>query len=184
MCTTAEYDLIVLDLMIPKMPGTDVLRTIRTRDGITPIIILTAISEMRSTIDLRGADDGMTKPLDRGELLARSHALIRRGKGQKEAVPSFGTISLPPTDQTVSRGGQGPGSLAHGMSRPRIPDSSPQADCSSRELLEHLYDFTWEHHSNVIEAHISNLRRKLRSGTQQTVVENLRGRGYRLCRFR
>jgi two-component system response regulator PhoP len=102
MCTTAEYDLIVLDLMIPKMPGTDVLRTIRTRDGITPIIILTAISEMRSTIDLLGADDYMTKPLDRGELLARSHALIRRGKGQKEAVPSFGTISLPPTDQTVS----------------------------------------------------------------------------------
>jgi two-component system response regulator PhoP len=60
----------------------------------------------------------------------------------------------------------------------------PRRIVSSRELLEHLYDFTWEHHSHVIEAHISNLRRKLRSGTQQTVVENLRGRGYRLCRFR
>jgi DNA-binding response OmpR family regulator len=50
-------------------------------------------------------------------------------------------------------------------------------------LLEHLYDFTWEHHSNVIEAHVSNLRRKLRSATESTVIENLRGRGYRLSSF-
>jgi two-component system response regulator PhoP len=57
----------------------------------------------------------------------------------------------------------------------------PKRIVSSMELLEHLYDFTWAHHSNVIEAHISNLRRKLRSATQQTVVENLRGRGYRLA---
>jgi two-component system response regulator PhoP len=52
---------------------------------------------------------------------------------------------------------------------------------SNRELLEHLYDFTWDRHSNVIEAHISNLRRKLRNTTQQTMIENLRGRGYRLA---
>ena len=51
---------------------------------------------------------------------------------------------------------------------------------SKRDLLEHLYDFTWEHHSNVIEAHISNLRRKLRGATDSTVLETLRGRGYRL----
>jgi two-component system response regulator PhoP len=57
----------------------------------------------------------------------------------------------------------------------------PTRIVSSRELLEHLYDFTWEHHSNVIEAHISNLRRKLRNSTRHTVVENLRGRGYRLA---
>jgi two-component system response regulator PhoP len=59
----------------------------------------------------------------------------------------------------------------------------PTRVVSNRELLEHLYDFTWEHHSNVIEAHISNLRRKLRNATGQTVVENLRGRGYRLVHF-
>jgi len=185
MCTTAEYDLIVLDLMIPKMHGTDVLRTIRTRDGITPIMILTAISEMRSTIDLlnTGADDYMTKPFDLGELLARSRALIRRGKGQKQAVLSFGTITLTPTDQTVSVEGKG---IDLSPMEYRVLEyliHHPTRIVSSRELLEHLYDFTWEHHSNVIEAHISNLRRKLRIATQQTVVENLRGRGYRLAVF-
>jgi DNA-binding response OmpR family regulator len=56
----------------------------------------------------------------------------------------------------------------------------PRTIVSKRELLEHLYDFTWEHHSNVIEAHISNLRRKLRNATELTMIENHRGRGYRL----
>ena len=57
----------------------------------------------------------------------------------------------------------------------------PKVIVSKRELLEHLYDFTWEHHSNVVEAHISNLRRKLRSVTETEMLETLRGRGYRLA---
>ena len=183
MCRTAEYDLIVLDLMIPKIHGTNVLRTIRTHDGMTPILILTAIGEMQSTIDLLniGADDYMTKPFDLGELLARARALIRRGKGQKQAVLRFGNITLTPTDQTVSVEGKG---IDLSPMEYRVLEyliHHPTRIVSSRELLEHLYDFTWEHHSNVIEAHISNLRRKLRIATQQTVVENLRGRGYRLA---
>ena len=78
----ADYDLIVLDLMIPKVPGKEVLRTLRIRDGVTPVLILTAVAETRSTIDLLnlGADDYMTKPFDLGELIARARALIRRGK--------------------------------------------------------------------------------------------------------
>jgi two-component system response regulator PhoP len=57
----------------------------------------------------------------------------------------------------------------------------PRAVVSKRELLEHLYDYTWEHHSNVIEAHISNLRKKLDAATEQPSIETLRGRGYRLA---
>ena len=183
MCKTAGYDLIVLDLMIPKVRGRDVLRTIRTCDGVTPVLILTAISELQSTIDLlnSGADDYMTKPFDLGELLARARALIRRGKGQKQPVLTFGSITLTPADQTVSAEGKG---IDLSPTEYRVLEylmHHPARIVSSRELLEHLYDFTWEHHSNVIEAHISNLRRKLRSTTQQTVVENLRGRGYRLA---
>ena len=183
MFKTAEYDLIVLDLMLPKVQGLDVLRSIRSRDGVTPILILTAISETRSTIDLlnSGADDYMTKPFDLGELLARARALIRRGKGQKQAVLTFGSIRLTPADQSVFVEGKG---IDLSPTEYRVLEylmHHPSRIVSSQQLLEHLYDFTWAHHSNVIEAHISNLRRKLRSATQLTVVENLRGRGYRLA---
>ena len=183
MCTTAEYDLLVLDLMIPKVTGIEVLRSIRARNGVTPILILTAVSEVKSTIDLLnlGADDYMTKPFDLGELIARTRALVRRGKGQKQTALTFGSVTLTSTDQTVAVDGK---AIDLSPTEYRVLEylmHHPKRIVSSVELLEHLYDFTWQHHSNVVEAHISNLRRKLRSATQHTVVENLRGRGYRLA---
>jgi DNA-binding response OmpR family regulator len=181
----ADYDLIVLDLMIPKVPGKEVLRTLRMRDGVTPVLILTAVSETRSTIDLLnlGADDYMTKPFDLGELIARARALIRRGKNLKQTSLTIGDVTLSPTEQTVSVKGQ---MVELSPTEYRVLEymmHHPRNVISKRELLEHLYDFTWEHHSNVIEAHVSNLRRKLRSATESTVIENLRGRGYRLSSF-
>lgn len=183
MWETTDYDLIVLDLMIPKVRGKDVLRTIREHDNVTPVLILTAISDIRSTIQLlnSGADDYMTKPFDLGELLARARALVRRGKGQRQGVLTFGAITLTPANQTISVEGK---SIDLSRMEYRVLEylmHHPARIVSSRELLEHLYDFTWEHHSNVIEAHISNLRRKLRNATEKTVIENLRGRGYRLA---
>jgi two-component system response regulator PhoP len=181
----ADYDLIVLDLMIPKVPGKEVLRTLRIRDGVTPVLILTAVSETRSTIDLLnlGADDYMTKPFDLGELIARARALIRRGKNVKQTSLTIGDVTLSPTEQTVSVKGQ---MVELSPTEYRVLEymmHHPRNIISKRELLEHLYDFTWEHHSNVIEAHVSNLRRKLRNATESTVIENLRGRGYRLSSF-
>jgi two-component system response regulator PhoP len=181
----ADYDLIVLDLMIPKVPGKEVLRTLRIRDGVTPVLILTAVSETRSTIDLLnlGADDYMTKPFDLGELIARARALIRRGKNLKQTSLTIGDVTLSPTEQTVSVKGQ---IVDLSPTEYRVLEymmHHPRNIISKRALLEHLYDFTWEHHSNVIEAHVSNLRRKLRNATESTVIENLRGRGYRLSSF-
>ncbi|MGA8673294.1 MAG: response regulator transcription factor [Terracidiphilus sp.] len=181
----ADYDLIVLDLMIPKVPGKEVVRTLRIRDGVTPVLILTAVSETRSTIDLLnlGADDYMTKPFDLGELIARARALIRRGKNLKQTSLTIGDVTLSPTEQTVSVKGQ---IVDLSPTEYRVLEymmHHPRNIISKRELLEHLYDFTWEHHSNVIEAHVSNLRRKLRNATESTVIENLRGRGYRLSSF-
>jgi len=182
LCETTTYDLIVLDLMIPKVPGSEVLRRLRRRDGVTPVLILTAVSETQSTIDLLnlGADDYMTKPFDLGELIARARALIRRGKGERKAALCVGSVNLNPSEQTVRAGGA---ALDLSPTEYRILEYlmyHPRAIVSKRELLEHLYDFTWEHHSNVIEAHVSNLRRKLRNATELTVIENQRGRGYRL----
>src|SRR5271156_10427 len=184
-CETVPYDLIVLDLMIPKLPGEEVLRRLRLRRDLTPVLVLTAVAETRSTIDLLnlGADDYMTKPFDLGELIARARALIRRGKGLKKTRLTLGALTLDLIEQTVRMEGT---VVDLSPTEYRILEylmHRPQAVVSKRELLEHLYDFTWEHHSNVIEAHVSNLRRKLRLASAVVLLETLRGRGYRLATF-
>jgi len=180
---TQSYDLVLLDLMIPKLDGRGVLRRFRAASNKTPVLVLTAISGPESTIDLLnlGADDYMTKPFDLGELIARVRALIRRGKGASQAVLTFGCLRLDTTEQTVFNVDE-PVDLS--PTEYRILEyliHRPRVIVSKRELLEHLYDFTWEHHSNVIEAHVSNLRKKLRLTTEATLLETLRGRGYRLA---
>jgi DNA-binding response OmpR family regulator len=183
LCETAEYDLLVLDLMIPRLSGEEVVRRLRARHKVTPVLVLTAMSETGKTIDLlnAGADDYMTKPFDLGELIARSRALIRRSRGTAEPILRLGNLVVHTTEQTVRQGSEkvdlSPTEyriLEYLMFRPRVI-------VSKRELLEHLYDFTWEHHSNVIEAHVSNLRKKLRTSSEWEIVETLRGRGYRLA---
>jgi DNA-binding response OmpR family regulator len=176
------YDLIVLDLMLPKIDGLTLLRRMRARDNATPVLILTAKDGTASTIELlnAGADDYLSKPFDLGELIARAKALIRRGKGASHPVLAVADIEVNTLEQTVRRGGRlidlSPTEyriLEYMVHRPRVI-------VSKRELLEHLYDYNWEHHSNVIEAHISNLRKKLMADGDQQAVETLRGRGYRL----
>jgi DNA-binding response OmpR family regulator len=183
LCGSNQYDLILLDLMIPKASGSQVLQRLRGMHNSTPVLVVTAVGETRSTIDLLnfGADDYMTKPFDLGELIARVRALIRRGKGVAQVTLTFGVLSLNVAEQTVTSGGE---MVDLSPTEYRIVEyliHRPRVIVSKRELLEHLYDFTWEHHSNVIEAHVSNLRKKLRLTTQQTVLETLRGRGYRLA---
>lgn len=179
------YDLIILDLMLPRMDGLTLLKRLRARQDRTPTLILTAKEGAASTIELlnAGADDYLSKPFDLGELIARAKALIRRGKGAAHPVLTVGEMELNTLEQTVRRSGKlvdlSPTEyriLEYMMHRPRVI-------VSKRELLEHLYDYNWEHHSNVIEAHISNLRKKLSGSSQQQIVETLRGRGYRLTDY-
>ena len=182
LCEAASYDLVLLDLMIPKLRGQEVVRKLRDRNETTPVLILTAVTGPQSTIELLnlGADDYMTKPFDVGELIARARALIRRGKGIKTTELQMGCIRLSLPEKIVSVSGQ---QVDLSPTEFRILEyliHHPRTVISKRDLLEHLYDFTWEHHSNVIEAHVSNLRRKLRNATDSTVLETLRGRGYRL----
>ena len=176
------YDAIVLDLMLPLKSGQRVLRDLRREKLHTPVLILTAQEGKESIVELlnAGADDYLSKPFDLGELLARVKALIRRAKGVSTSVLTSSDVELNTVQQTVRRRGH---FLELSPTEYRILEyliHRPRAIVSKQELLEHLYDFDWEHHSNVIEAHISNLRKKLRAMGEDTRIETLRGRGYRL----
>ena len=176
------YDLIILDLMLPKLDGQTVLRRLRERGDSTAVLILTARSERSSIIQLLnyGADDYVSKPFDLGELIARAKALIRRGKGTASPALRLGDLELHTGDQSVLRAGT---PIVLSPMEYRILEymmHRPRSVISKRELLEHMYDYNWAHHSNVIEAHVSNLRRKLGEGANPPTIENLRGRGYRL----
>ncbi len=185
-----HYDLIVLDLMLPKMTGAALLKSLRGKGDRTPVLVLTARQGTASVIEMLnlGADDYLAKPFDLGELLARIKALVRRGKGVATPLLRVRDLEINTLEQSVRRGGA---TLELSPTEYRILEyllHKPRVVVSKRELLEHLYDYNWERHSNVIEAHVSNLRRKLDArygqpdGQQdgQQYIQTLRGRGYRL----
>ena len=176
------YDAIVLDLMLPRKSGQRVLQDLRRSKLHTPVLILTAQESKESVVNLlnAGADDYLSKPFDLGELLARIKALIRRAKGVSTPVLVVSDLELNTVQQTVRRRGR---VLDLSPTEYRILEyliHRPRAVVPQQELLEHLYDFDWEHHSNVIEAHVSNLRRKLNIEGTEPLIETLRHRGYRL----
>ncbi len=181
----SNYDLIVLDLMLPGTSGAEVLQAIRARGQTAPVLVLTAVAEKASVVKLlnAGADDYLAKPFDLGELLARAKALIRRGKGVSHPKIQVADLTIDTIEKTVTVAGK-PVDLSPTEYRAlEYLSHRPRSVVSKQVLLEHLYDYNWEHHSNVIEAHISNLRRKLNrggAGDGCPWIETLRGRGYRL----
>lgn len=176
------FDAIILDLMLPGKSGQTVLRELRERKQHVPILVLTAQEGKESVVTLlnSGADDYMAKPFDLAELIARVRALIRRSKGASTPALKIGNITVDTITQTVLLAGT-PVELS--PMEFRILEylaHRPRALVSKSELQEHLYDYNGEHRSNVIEAHVSNLRKKLTQAGSRPLIETLRHRGYRL----
>ena len=176
------YDVVLLDLMLPKLDGMELLSRIRKAGQQTPVLVLTARDDKESVVALlnAGADDYLTKPFDLGELLARTKALIRRGKGQPSPVVTIGDLELNTVNRTVQRGGRAITLTAMEYRVLEYLVHRPRAVVSKTELLEHLYDYNWEKFSNVIEVYISGLRRKLNDGSSRQLIRTLRGQGYML----
>jgi DNA-binding response OmpR family regulator len=175
-----EYDAVLLDLMLPLLDGSQLLRRMRKAGQPTPVLVLTARDDKESIVALlnAGADDYLTKPFDLGELLARTKALIRRGKGQSSPVLSIGDLELNMVNRTVQRAGKPVTLTAMEYRVLEYLLHRPRAVISKTELLEHLYDYNWEKFSNVIEVYISGLRRKLDRGATKPLIHTIRGQGY------
>jgi two-component system response regulator PhoP len=177
---SSAYDLMVLDLMLPKLDGQSLLAQYRKKGLATPVLVLTARDEKENVVRLlnAGADDYVSKPFDLGEFLARAKALVRRGKGQRSPVLSVADLQLNTIERTVRRG---PKEIALVPMEYRVLEylaHRPRAVISKSELLEHLYDYNWEKFSNVIEVYISGLRRKIDSNDPVKLIHTVRGHGY------
>ncbi|SEB52795.1 response regulator transcription factor [Terriglobus roseus] len=183
LCIASQYDLVLLDLMLPGCSGDSVLSQLRAAKIGSSVLVLTAVIDTKRTVALlnSGADDFMTKPFDLGELIARCRALIRRSKETSASTLRFHNLEMH-TGEYLLTCDEIPVELSPtGFRILEYLIRRPTMVVSKRELSENLYDFTWEQHSNVIEAHISNLRKRLRECTDVVTIETVRGRGYRLA---
>lgn len=173
---TDSFELIILDLSLPKLSGMRLLQTVRNDQNTTPIIILTA----RDSIDDRikgldnGADDYITKPFDLNELSARIRALIRRSQGRADTVLQYGNVTLDPAAHTVMVDQE----LINVPRREfallqKLLENSGHV-LSRDQLMQSIYSWDEDVDSNVLEVHIHNLRKKLNAN----YIRTIRGIGY------
>lgn len=175
------YDLVILDLMLPKISGQSLLKQLRDSGSNVPILVLTARDDKETIVCVlnAGADDYVCKPFDLGELIARSKALIRRGKGEGAVIVRIGDVEINTSDQIVLVRGKIVSLTGMEYRVAEYLAYRRGAVVTKTELLEHLYDFNWERFSNVIEVYISGLRRKLGNGNRK-IIHTIRGHGYTL----
>jgi two-component system response regulator PhoP len=174
------YDLVILDLMLPKVGGLEILRDLRRQGSRVPVLILTARDTMQDIIQGldTGSDDYMTKPFDMGEFLARCRALVRRTYDRPDPVVRVGELVVDVSSRVVTF--QGRPIPLRAMEYRLLEYLVLRAGqvVSKAEILEHLYDFNAETFSNVIEVHVSALRKKLDTGQPDTLIQTVRGLGY------
>lgn len=182
LATTNPYDVILLDLMLPKMDGLDVLRSLRRQNVRSPVLILTSRDDKKTTVELleAGADDYLTKPFDVSEMVARCRALIRRAHGIAAPAIEIGDLVVHPEEMKVMRSGQLLVLTAMEYRLLEYMAHRPRAVISKSELLEHLYDHDWDKFSNVLEVYVSSLRRKLNREGVAPLIHTFKGRGYAL----
>lgn len=182
MASENAYDVIVLDVMLPRMNGYTVCARLRAAENWTPILMLTAkdgVHDEAEALDT-GADDFLSKPFSYVVLPARLRALVRRGGGARPVSIVVGDLTVDPAGLRCRRGGVEipltPKEFAvlHGLAR------RPGEVVSKRELLAQAWDFAYDGDPNIVEVYISALRRKIDSPFGRSSLVTVRGAGYRL----
>ncbi len=175
-----DYDVVILDLMLPGMPGLDVLKSLRDRGKSTHVLILSAKDQVQDRIRglETGADDYLIKPFDFNELLARVRALIRRRYATKDPTIRLGSLAVNTALGQVSRGDEEISLTPKEMSLLEYLLSRRGRVVSREALLEHLYAGYGEVASNVIDVVVCNLRKKIQTSGEPSPIQTRRGFGY------
>ncbi len=178
-----DYDLIILDLMLPSMDGHEICKQVRAWNITIPILVLTARAETDTKVELllSGADDYLVKPFSFAELTARVRALLRR---PVEALPEtlkLGDLELNSSERRVTRQGEEIPLTLKEFGLLEYFMRHPNQVVNREDLLSHLWDFNYAGFSNVVDVHVKNLRRKLGEGNTGAVLETVRGIGYRMA---
>lgn len=182
LATENPYDVILLDIMLPKMNGYQVCRSLRDAEVWTPVLMLTAKDgelDEAEALDL-GADDYITKPFAFVVLLARIRALLRRGPGERPAELRAGDLGLDPATHRVTGGDQQIALTAREFSILEFLMRRAGEVCSKQEIMAHVWDFAFEGDPNIVEVYVRSLRKKMDLPFDRHAIETVRGAGYRL----
>jgi two-component system, cell cycle response regulator CtrA len=176
-----DYDIIVLDLMLPDIDGYEVLRRLRAARVRTPILILSGLSELDNKIKGLGfgADDFLAKPFDRRELIARIQAIIRRAKGHSESVIRTGKLTVNLDSRTVEADGHPLHLTGKEYGILELLSLRKGTTLTKEMFLNHLYGGMDEPELKIIDVFVCKLRKKLASATSgDNYIETVWGRGY------
>ncbi|MBB4266095.1 response regulator transcription factor CtrA [Roseospira visakhapatnamensis] len=179
-----DYDLVLLDLMLPDMDGLDVIRGLRAARIVTPVLILSGIDESSRKVKGLGigADDYLTKPFDRDELVARIQAIVRRAKGHAQPVVSVGRLAVNLESRTALVDDQPLRLTGKEYGILELLAMRRGSTLTKEQFLNHLYGGLDEPELKIIDVFICKLRKKIARATgDETYVETVWGRGYRLC---
>ena len=179
---TYPYDAVLLDLMLPKIDGLDILQSLRNRSIDVPVLIITARGEVAERIKGLeiGADDYIAKPFEFGELLARLRSVIRRSKGKSSPMVLVDDLAIDTGARTVERAGQEITLSAREFDLLEYLALHCGKVISRTELIDHIYPTDSEWDSNVIDVFVNHLRNKIDKGFARPLIHTRRGAGYML----
>ncbi|MBT3513733.1 MAG: heavy metal response regulator transcription factor [Nitrospina sp.] len=175
-----QYDLIILDIMLPKMDGLEVLSQLRSQGSDVPILLLTAKDAVDDRVEglNKGADDYLTKPFAFSELLARVRVLLRRGKAEVKTTLQILDLTLDLVSHKVNRGGDEIELTGKEYGLLEYFMRNQEKVLTRTMIAEHVWDYNFDTFTNVIDVYINHLRNKIDKGRQVKLLHTLRGVGY------
>ncbi len=174
------YDLVIVDVMLPKMNGLDLTRAYRGSHGATPILMLTAKTATEDKVAGldSGADDYLTKPFAVAELLARVRSLLRRGSTEKSTTLKVADLELDIVSHKARRAGKSIDLTAKEYSLLEYLLRNKERVLSRSVIAEHIWDYHFDTGTNLIDVYINHLRNKIDSGHSRKLLHTVRGVGY------